>query len=154
MYPVHVSLTQIGETLHHLQQAGRDGMECVVLWLGRDTGNGVSVQQVHRPDQIARADVFRIPQRSMRALLDLLSAQELMIGAQVHSHPYEAFHSKADDHWAVVRHVDALSLVLPHFALQTRPESFLTDIKAFRLSVANRWCGLDNLEAREWFSIY
>jgi len=153
MRPVHVSPTQIGETLHHLQEAGRCGTECVVLWLARDADNGVSVQQVYRPDQMAQADVFRIPQESMRALLEVISARELMIAAQVHSHPFEAFHSKADDYWAIVRHVDALSLVLPYFALQTSPESFLTDMKAFRLTAANRWCGLDELEAREWLRI-
>jgi len=36
-----------------------------------------------------------------------------MVAAQVHSHPDEAFHSKGDDEWAIVRHEGALSIVVP-----------------------------------------
>jgi proteasome lid subunit RPN8/RPN11 len=153
MRRVHVTDDQIGQTLRHLQQAGSHGTECLVLWLGRSDADGVSVQAVYRPDQMALADVFRIPPASMRALLEALSERELMIAAQVHSHPYEAFHSKADDAWAIVRHVDALSLVLPDFALKSSKASFLDDAKIFRLIAANRWVSIENAEIGQWVKI-
>jgi hypothetical protein len=150
---VYVTNDQIGQTLRHLQEAGRRGTECVVLWLARSTANDVIVHTVYRPQQMAQADVFRIPPASMRTLLETLSEQELMIAAQVHSHPFEAFHSKADDAWAIVRHADALSLVLPKFALSTSDASFLADTKVFRLTVANQWVGIEDAQVGRWLKI-
>ena len=86
----------------------------------------------------------------MRSLLELLSSRELMIAAQVHSHPYQAFHSEADDAWAIVRHVRALSLVVPDFALGTTPASFFADTKVFQLTASNQWRDLDAAEVRQW----
>jgi proteasome lid subunit RPN8/RPN11 len=150
---VYVTNDQITQTLHHLQEAGRRSTECVVLWLARSNADDVIVQAVYRPQQEARADVFRIPPASMRTLLETLSEQGLMIAAQVHSHPFEAFHSKADDTWAIVRHVDALSLVLPEFALKSSNASFLDDAKIFRLTAANRWVGIAKAEVEQWLNI-
>jgi hypothetical protein len=150
---VYVTHDQITQTLHHLQEAGRRATECVVLWLAHSKADDVIVHTVYRPEQMAQADVFRIPPASMRTLLETLSEQELMIAAQVHSHPFEAFHSKADDAWAIVRHVDALSLVLPKFALNSSNASFLADAKVFRLTAANRWVGIENAEVDRWLKI-
>lgn len=89
----------------------------------------------------------------MRALLTELSTKQLMIAAQVHSHPFEAFHSKADDAWAIVRHLDALSLVVPDFALKTTPASFAKDTKTFRLTADNSWHEVHAREIGQWLVI-
>jgi hypothetical protein len=62
-----------------------------------------------------------------------------MIAAQIHTHPKRAFHSAADDKWAIVRHTGALSLVIPHFALRTSRASFRADTAVFALSPQNKW---------------
>lgn len=62
-----------------------------------------------------------------------------MVAAQVHSHPREAFHSKADDRWAIVRHEGALSLVVPNFAIGTMVSTFLDDTKVYRFSASAQW---------------
>jgi hypothetical protein len=69
----------------------------------------------------------------------VLRDRDLMVAAQVHTHPHEAFHSAADDRWAIVRHVGALSLVLPDFAQKTSIDSFLNEAAVFRLSDRNEW---------------
>lgn len=143
----------ISETLAHLQEGGRRGVECVVLWLGRDEDDSIVVERVYRPEQAAGADVFHIPSSSMRRLLGELGKHGLMIAAQVHSHPQEAFHSKADDTWAIVRHVGALSLVLPYFALNTGAGSFFRNVKIFRLIPGNKWSELNDREVREWIPL-
>jgi hypothetical protein len=153
MRPVYVTDGHIVETLDYLQEAGRRQSECVVLWLGRQEADGIAVMQVYRPDQLARADFFRIPPASMRSLLATLGTQDLFIAAQVHSHPFEAFHSKADDAWAIVRHVDALSLVLPDFAIKTSSATFFVHVKIFQLTTLNLWCSLDHSEAQQWLRI-
>jgi len=89
------------------------------------------------------ATFFRIPRESIEELFDVLRGRELMVAAQVHTHPESAFHSAADDRWAIVRHVGALSLVLPYFAQRTTTSTFFKDTAAFALSAENRWLLVD-----------
>lgn len=138
--PLIVPESVVASSLDVLQEAGGARRECVVLWLGRRTATEIRVVQSYRPDQIAAEDYFRLPRESIAALFDVLRDQDLMVAAQVHTHPAEAFHSAADDQWAIVRHVDALSLVLPYFATDTRVSSFFDHSAVFRLSPQNKWC--------------
>jgi proteasome lid subunit RPN8/RPN11 len=126
-------------TLAPLREAGEARRECVVLWLGRRVDDGIHVVAVHEPVQEASEDHFYIPRESIVALLGRLSREGLMVVAQVHTHPEEAFHSAADDRWAIVRHEGALSLVLPHFALSTDATTFWRDVAIFVLMATNRW---------------
>ena len=143
----------ITETLGHLQNAGRQSKECVVLWLAYASAAELRVERVYRPLQHAAADIFRIPPQGMRQLMETLAAGDLMIAAQVHSHPRQAFHSRADDDWAIVRHEGALSLVVPDFALRTPPALFANHAKVFRLSTANRWTEIEPEEVPLWLQI-
>ncbi|MEZ2144809.1 Mov34/MPN/PAD-1 family protein [Bradyrhizobium sp. DN5] len=143
----------IEETLKHLQEAGRRGNECVVLWLGRESAAGIEIEAVCRPAQVAGADIFRIPPPAMREIIGILAQHGWKIAAQVHSHPREAFHSLADDKWAIVRHENALSLVVPYFAAQTTAFSFMQDQKTFRLSADNHWQELAAWEIGKWLQI-
>jgi proteasome lid subunit RPN8/RPN11 len=129
----------VENTLAHLGAAGRLGVECIVLWLGRRTEGGWCVEEAYRPDHFAKLDQFVIPATAMQTLHDRLRQHRLMVVAQVHSHPGRAFHSEADDEGAIVRHAGALSLVLPMFGLKTTRETFLTHAALYRLSDDNRW---------------
>jgi len=129
----------VGHTLTHLQEGGHRGCECVVLWLGRRDGDRIIVQEAYRPIHTAEADIFWIASEGMDALKSYLRQKRYMVAAQVHSHPGQAFHSAADDRWAIVRHHGALSLVLPAFALQTTPASFLQEAKVYQLAADDEW---------------
>jgi len=137
--PILVPVSLLSSSLATLRAAGREGRECVVLWLGKRTPEAVHVTDVYVPGQVAAADFFRIPRESIEALFAVLRDKGLMIAAQVHTHPEQAFHSVADDTWAIVRHVGALSLVLPHFASRTSEQTFFDDAATFCLSQANEW---------------
>lgn len=126
-------------TLSALHEGGANRCETVVLWLGRRTASPQLITEVFQPEQVVDRDFFRIPASGMRQLLRHLREKELHLLAQVHSHPEEAFHSLADDVWAVVRHVGAVSLVVPWFGLRTRADTFLDDIAAFQLDASDRW---------------
>ena len=73
-----------------------------------------------------------------------LRSDRLKVVAQVHSHPGKAFHSEADDQWAIVRNVGALSLVLPQFARHATPANFLLEAVTYELSVENEWMRVPN----------
>lgn len=133
------SSSLIESTLARLRDAGQERRECVMLWLGRREGERVRVHQAYRPIQNAAEDMFEIPPAGMAALHAELRKHRLMVAAQVHSHPAEAFHSRADDRWAIIRHEGALSLVVPHFASATTASNFLDDTKVFHFTAAARW---------------
>jgi hypothetical protein len=129
----------VEETLVHLHQAGKAGVECIVLWLGVWEGDNVRVVSIYRPQQTARRDQFLISPREMASIMELLREHRWMIAAQVHSHPFEAFHSIADDEGAIVRHQGALSFVVPCFAAKTSVKTFLRDVALYRLEAGDRW---------------
>lgn len=144
----------IDTTLSQLREAGERNCECVTLWLGRRAGEFTRVEAVYRPTQTARSDMFHIPPAGMTALYAVLRQRRLMVAAQVHSHPHEAFHSKADDEWAIVRHEGALSLVVPNFARETTVSRFLNVTKVFQFSANAQWTEVPQAEVtRSWLQI-
>lgn len=135
--PVLISHDQIRETITVLREAG--SKECVLLWLGRREPASQRIVEVYKPLQKSEVDYFEIPRAGMAELMANLKPKGLYVVAQVHTHPCEAFHSPTDDRWAIVRHVDALSIVLPHFAKTTTVETFRKQSAVFYLSRANQW---------------
>jgi proteasome lid subunit RPN8/RPN11 len=135
-------------TLTNLRETGRSHRECVMLWLGRREGEQVRVIDAYRPLQTSKADMFHINGAGMAALHQELRRQRVMVAAQVHSHPMEAFHSKADDDWAIVRHEGALSLVVPHFASGTSLSNFFAQTKVYRFSATAHWIEVPQSEVQ------
>ena len=131
--------TVLATTLAHLREAGKRRCECIVLWLGRPANGVIRVEEAYVPFHEAREDMFYIPRESMTSLHAHLRKQRLMVAAQVHSHPREAFHSVADDRWAIIRHEGALSLVLPYFAAGTTLLNFSNEAKVYRFSDSAEW---------------
>lgn len=150
---VTISSGLVNQTLNQLQCVGRRRSEHVLLWLGKRENGNISISRLWIPEQRAGRDFFEIPPRSMQALFDELRRDRLMVAAQVHTHPREAFHSWADDTWAVVRHAGALSLVLPYFALKTALHNFVHDAAVFVLSQENQWLEVPAAERYRFYQI-
>ena len=139
MIPVFCPELIVAETIAHLKAAGSDGRECLVFWLARRLEDRMNVVNAHRPQQQARRHRFFVPPTEMASLRALLRNERLMIAAQIHSHPEEAFHSIADDEGAFIRHQGALSFVLPRFARDSSVSTFLADAALFELQANNQW---------------
>jgi hypothetical protein len=139
MTQIVIAKKLIAETVNHLQDAGHKKEERVVLWLAVKNRDPLTVCEVFVPEQESSWGNFRIPRNAMMDLMRHLRTSRMFIAAQVHSHPFEAFHSPIDDEWAIVRHVGALSLVLPDFAINTFSDSFVDDTAVFKLSEFNKW---------------
>src|SRR5260221_4880102 len=118
--------------------------EKVILWLGQKVNDNYLVQEIFTPIQETEEDYFHIPEVGMDQLMARLGNSRRMIVAQVHTHPFEAFHSKADDKWAIVRHAGAYSLVLPFFCSTTNVDTFIYNVASFVLTPTNRWKSVDN----------
>lgn len=135
MSELSISRALVEQTISVLQEGGSNRCETVVFWLGK----GNTVDEVYRPEQRVSIDYFHLPSESMRSLMNYLKRDRRRILAQVHSHPQDAFHSKADDDWAVIRHQGALSLVLPRFASTTTLHNFSKQTATFSLSPDDKW---------------
>lgn len=132
-------------TIDYFRVAGRARKECVVFWLVPRQTDATRIVEVYRPQQQAHADQFWIPPEAMTCLMRHLREHKLKFAAQVHSHPQEAFHSRADDHWAVIRHAGALSIVVPDFASHTNASNFMNEAKFYQLSRDDRWLEVDHV---------
>lgn len=133
-------------SLARLHASGAKRHEGVVLWLGKRERPTARITHVFEPLHRASIDFFHIPPQGMQQFMTYLEEHNVALLAQVHTHPAEAFHSLADDKWAMVRHLNALSLVLPNFAQHVSPRNFLTVAATFRLDEHNRWV---RVQARE-----
>jgi proteasome lid subunit RPN8/RPN11 len=134
---LRVGSQTISKTVKMLQGAGE--RECVVLWLAARVDQAPVVKEVYQPQQRASEDYFEIPRAGMAAVMERLRVQGLWVAAQIHTHPGRAFHSAADEKWAIVRHLGALSIVIPDFARHTVPEQFFDRSAVFRMDAQGRW---------------
>ncbi|MBS0505255.1 MAG: Mov34/MPN/PAD-1 family protein [Proteobacteria bacterium] len=140
MSRVRCSSVVLALTIEALRRGGRIGQERVALWLAPAAARDpVSILEVYEPEQEAEFDYFRLPPESMRSLLSHLATTRQRIVAQIHTHPGTAYHSKADAKWAIVRHLGALSLVLPRFARSTTPGNFLSEAKIYECTGDGEW---------------
>jgi hypothetical protein len=127
-------------TLSCLQ--ARDSVEGVMLWLGRRRDTRCEVVEAYEPLYRSREDSFVIVPAGMNGLMDRIAATGLAVVAQIHTHPQRAFHSLADERWAIVRHVGAYSIVLPWFAQRTSSSSFWPDSAVFCMQADGCWLPL------------
>lgn len=153
MSTVILPSNQVQVILNHFHVAGKLGSECVVLLLGCRRGEDIIIDEVWRPEQRAGPEFFEIPPHSMESLFTRLRSGRRMIAAQIHTHPGRAFHSEADDRWAIIRHRGALSLVVPSFARRTTKESFLQDTAVFQLSDQDCWDLVPSDSVHRYFQI-
>jgi hypothetical protein len=109
----------IDTTLDVLQEVGDLGCECLVLWLGTVSGDQAVITDAYVPDQRPiqgeQGVGYFVPGEALFRLNQVLSTSGLRLIAQVHSHPSDAYHSHADDEYAIVTAEGGLSLVVPDF---------------------------------------
>lgn len=114
-----MDLAVVRVTLKAMQQFGKRGAECLVLWLGHAESDNAHVCRAVVPEQEAISDEdgvgYFVSSCTLFALNRALAETGLRLIAQVHSHPGEAYHSHADDRYAIVTSEGGLSLVVPDF---------------------------------------
>jgi proteasome lid subunit RPN8/RPN11 len=118
---VTVKRATIDQMLETMREFGSHGWEVLVLWVGEiehSTGKAHVVQAfVPKQKAISSEDGvgYFVNSETLFQLNRDLSETGLRLIAQVHSHPREAYHSDADDRYAIVTAEGGLSLVVPDF---------------------------------------
>jgi hypothetical protein len=118
---IRVERSIVGDMLNAMRVRGQQGYELLVLWLGQvDAALGeATVLRAFVPEQkpIQSEDGvgYFVSGETLFLMNRALSESGLRLIAQVHSHPREAYHSEADDRYAIVTANGGFSLVVPNF---------------------------------------
>ncbi len=124
----------VAYTEKHLRKAGRKGFELFVFWTGIIARDRFIVRHGHVPQQTAsrsrRGLSVRVGGEALHHLNVWLYDNQEVLGAQVHAHPTDAFHSETDDTFPIVTTLGGLSLVVPDFCRA----GLTPDSAAFRLT--------------------
>lgn len=106
-------------TEKNLRRAGRKGFESFVFWTGQIAGSRFEVRHGHVPRQTARRSrsglSVHVDGDALHKLNVWLYENQETLGAQVHAHPTDAYHSETDDTFPIVTTLGGLSLVVPDF---------------------------------------
>ena len=140
------------ETLRTMQQFGQLGCEALVLWLGHVEGRDARVARAFAPPQTpirGEGGVgYFVTSETLFQVNRMLAEHRLRLIAQVHSHPGAAYHSSADDRFAIVTEEGGLSLVVPDFGrAPAEPSQWAT----YRLT-GGRWRSVPPAAARHMLS--
>lgn len=135
------------KAFYSLREAGKQGVESVALFIGRIDGNDFFIEETiipkHTSYRLEDGLFYAIDSDELYRLNVMLHERSLKLIAQIHSHPREAYHSEADDQYAIATKVGSISIVVPDFAFG--PIS-LDNCAVYRLSVDNKWLKLSHYE--------
>jgi len=90
-------------------------VEGIAYLLGRTDGTHACILSCVRVDSVSSAGSFHVRASEIGRVVDKASASGLQVVGQVHTHPFEAFHSEGDDVGAQIRFDGFVSIVLPNY---------------------------------------
>jgi len=123
------------QTCHTLATGVPPRHERIVLWAGAYGHNDAYVTTALVPHQVTSSRSCRIPPSAMKTISEVVRHHDLLVLAQVHSHPNEAFHSDGDSWNAVGSLPGFLSIVVPYYAA----DCSLSDAEVYRYLEAGEW---------------
>lgn len=115
---VRVTAAVLAQTLRSLQSFGdsEGPHEGIVYWAGRTTPDEWVITTVILPEAVTTWGSFRTSAAANARVVALLATADLVLLAQVHSHPGRVVdHSGGDDADALMPYEDMLSLIVPHY---------------------------------------
>lgn len=109
----------ITDTERALRDAGDEGYELFVLWSGVKDGSCFRTRHIHVPPQDSYRTkdglLVHVDGEALHKLNVWLFENNEQLGAQVHAHPGDAFHSDTDDAFPIAAQLGSLSLVAADF---------------------------------------
>lgn len=144
--------TVIQATADALRRLGQGCSEAVALWQGRVLSDtDAEVTKLIIPKQITGPRHFNVPLEERLRIIDQISNVGEFILVQIHTHPRQAFHSEADDLYAITKHLHAISIVVPYFAVSWSGSLSETSIH-LNLGAGN-WRQLSDAEVSDAFQV-
>lgn len=142
----------LADSAEVLRRTGAGAREAVALWQGKASGpDSAEVTRLVVPKQVTGPLHFNVPLEERLRIADEASRIGELIVAQLHTHPREAFHSKADDELAIIKHLGAVSIVVPHFGLHWKGS--LAEASVHMHLGRSRWRQLEPQEVVSLFEV-
>lgn len=140
------------QTSEHLKKYGRKESEALVFWAGwLDEKCNAYVTSCKIPPNTNWGGGVRVELDGMLALMDELVKDDLLLLAQVHSHPGDFGHSYGDDLSASSYRKGYISIVVPNYGLIDLKD--LSRCYVHEYAQNWEWKLLDEKEVRERFKI-
>ena len=116
--PLRLRLTDglLESTQVALREASADSREALVLWAGRPEGPGCIVSHLLLPRCASGPDYLTVPQDERFAVATFLRREQLLLFADLHTHPQAAFLSRADRARPFSAMEGFYAVVVPDFA--------------------------------------
>lgn len=131
-----------------IRETGAEGYERLALCAGKKMGKEFKINHVLYPEQYLRKTLlgvsFHVDGEELERIGDWLYENELSLIAQIHSHPDEAYHSEADNNYAIITKAGGISIVIPHFGTS---DSYFEGSAFYRLYPDTCWAKLSNEQA-------
>lgn len=116
--PVHLTLADgvLAATQELLRTRGAGRREALVLWAGRPADDGALITHVIAPDVEADYDRMDVTGPARAEVAAFLRRERLLVFADLHTHPTEAFLSLADQVSPYSTVTGFHAIVIPEFA--------------------------------------
>ena len=105
----------IAETFAILRSCGQYRRECQLYWTS-PWADAEQLSEVIHPRHISNRYGLTIDSDWISKFWDDLAHRDVGVRVQIHTHPFEAFHSETDDRYPLLFAPGFLSLVIPSFA--------------------------------------
>jgi hypothetical protein len=137
----------------HIRLAGKEGVECVGLWLGRQESNLFTVYCSLIPAQkgcrLEEGLLYQVGGEELYRINKWAYEQKVVLLAQIHSHPGRAYHSETDDAFPIVTALGGFSIVIPNFGSDPIEKKYW---KVYRLQ-SDGWREVSESAVNELFQI-
>jgi hypothetical protein len=104
-------------TQRQLRSLSAGTREALVVWVGRAHNGGALVTQVITPETCAHYDHLTVPSGTRAELATYLRRENLLLFADLHTHPTAAFLSHADRARPLSTRPGFYAIVVPDFAV-------------------------------------
>lgn len=106
-------------TINNLRENGLQGNEGIAFWTGILNDTNVEVKNVIFADsypEFENQELFAcVPLLTSFKIGELVHQRKEKLVVQIHSHPFEAFHSFVDNKYPISHKIGFLSIVVPYF---------------------------------------
>lgn len=146
--PNHV----LRETIRYLKEFGATNSEGYCCWAGIIDDDKIIVKSLITPASIETSFAYaRINSKSATLMAQKILEKKEILLAQIHTHPYEAFHSRTDDLNPISHRKGFISMVVPNFGKDSYED--LLSFAIFEYLGKGKWTEIDNTEKDLRFAI-
>jgi len=148
----HIQKNVLSQTSEHLKKFGKKKSEALVFWAGwLDEKCEAHVTSCKIPENINWGGGVKVELDGMLQLMNELVKEDLILLAQIHSHPGDFGHSYGDDLSAASYRKGYVSIVVPNYGLIKLQD--LSSCYVHEYDQNWKWSLLNEKEVRDRFKI-